>query len=399
MIPKLQHYKGVAGHEAIKTIKKEAETLQDLRIVHMNSTSMGGGVAEILNTLVLLMNDSGLRAGWRVMLGSQSFFKITKGIHNALQGQKIPMSHSRKEVYKEYMKRNAMINHIKDHDIVVIHDPQPCGMVGEYSKKTKWFWRCHIDISNAYQPTLNFLLPYIRKYDGIIISSKAFHIKNVKRPQHMIAPSIDPLSRKNEKLSRAKARAIIRKAGIDVDKPMLTQISRFDPWKDPLGVIRMYEKIREKEDCHLVLMGDMASDDPQGPLMYRKVCEKADKVKDIHLITEKNDVLVNALQQESNVVFQNSVREGFGLTVSEALWKETPVIARPRGGIPLQVIDGKTGYLAKSEAEGVKRAIKLLQDKQLAKELGKQGKDHVQKNFLVTRHLEEYLKLFNKSYT
>jgi len=396
MIPRLDNYKRIAGKKVIRHIRESAEPLKGRHIVHINSTSFGGGVAEILNSLVFLMNDLGIDTGWRVMLGSHSFFNITKNIHNSLQGKKWRITENRKKTYLEYCKRNFMINHLGNHDIVVVHDPQPLGMIDYYSNKKKWLWRCHIDISNPNTETLRFLMPFIKKYEGIIISSKKFRIKYIRKPQTIIHPSIDPLSPKNKKISHNKAKKILAKKGIYLDRPIILQISRFDPWKGYLGVIKMFKKIKEKEDCQLILMGDMAADDPQGPLLYHQIRQIADKVKDIKIITQKNDLLVNVLQRESAFVFQNSIKEGFGLTVSEALLKETPVLGTDVGGIPLQIINNKTGYIIRDRKDGVDKALRLLRDDSLRKRLGKNGHEHVKKNFLITRHLQDYINLFNR---
>lgn len=398
MIPKLNDYKRIVGSKTIENIRKSAEPLNGKHVVHINSTSMGGGVAEILNTLVFLMNDVGINTGWRILLGSHSFFKITKGIHNALQGKKWEMDENRKSIYIDYCKRNSIINHINDHDIVIIHDPQPLGMVQEYKKKTTWLWRCHIDISKPNIETMRFLLPFIKRFDGTIISSKRFRIKYLRKPQFIIHPSIDPLSTKNKKISHEKAKSLLSSRGIDMNKPIISQISRFDPWKDHLGVIKMYQKIRKNKECQLVLMGDMASDDPQGPIIYHRVKQKSEQIPGIQIITEKNDLLVNALQQESAFVFQNSIKEGFALTVSEALWKNTPVIATNVGGIPLQVKNNKTGFLIRNNNEGVKRGLQILGNDKLRSSLGNAGHEHVKNNFLITRHLQDYINLFNKFY-
>jgi trehalose synthase len=396
MIPKLNNYIKIVGKRAVENIKESAEPLKGRHIVHINSSSMGGGVAEILNTLVFLMNDLGIDTGWRTIIGSQSFFKITKGIHNSLQGRRWKMTRSRKGVYLEYCKRNSMINHISKHDIIVAHDPQPLGMIKDYEKKTTWLWRCHIDLSNPNMETLRFLFPFIKKYDGVIISSKRFKIKYLRKPQCIIPPSIDPISQKNKKIGAQKIKNLLSKKGIELDKPVISQISRFDPWKDHMGVIKMYKKIREKEDCQLVLMGDMAVDDPQGPLIYYKVKQKSEQIPGITIITEKNDLLVNALQRASAFVFQNSIREGFALTVSEALWKYTPVLGTNVGGIPLQIKDSETGFIIKDKKDGVKKALSLLKDDKLRIRLGKAGHEHVKKNFLITRHLKDYIDLFNR---
>ena len=243
---------------------------------------------------------------------------------------------------------------------------------------------------------MRFLLPFIKKYEGVIISSKKFRIKSLRKPQSIIPPSIDPLSQKNKKMGASKAKKLLAKKGIDLDKPIISQISRFDPWKDHFGVIRMYKRIKEKHDCQLVLMGDMAGDDPQGPLIYHKVKQKSEQMPDIKIITEKNDLLVNALQSQSACVFQNSIKEGFALTVSESLWKGTPVLGTDVGGIPLQIKNNETGFIIKSEKDGAKKALQILQDEKLRQRLGKQGHEHIKKNFLITRHLQDYINLFNR---
>jgi len=398
MIPKLDNYKKIVGNNVIKQIRGSAEHLQGKHVVHINATSMGGGVAEILNSLVFLMNDVGIDTGWRVVLGSHSFFNVTKKMHNFLQGKKGNMTNNRKSIYLEYCKRNSLINHINEHDVVIAHDPQPLAMIANYNKRNKWIWRCHIDISNPNNQALNFLLPFIKKYDSIVVSSKKFRIKHLRKPQIIIHPSIDPLSVKNKNISHTKAKRLLSKAGIDMDKPIITQIGRFDPWKGHIGVINMFKKIREKEDCQLIFMGDMASDDPQGPALYHKIRQIADQFKDIYTITQKNDLLVNILQRESAFVFQNSLKEGFGLTVAEALWKGTPVLGTIAGGIPLQVINGKTGYIIKNKKDGVNKALNILRDKSLRNKLGKAGHEHVKNKFLITRHLQDYINLLNKIY-
>jgi trehalose synthase len=398
MIPKLKHYKNIVGNNVIENIKKESENLKDKHIVHVNATSNGGGVAEILSTLTFLMNDLGMKTGWRVILGNNDFFKITKKIHNSLQGGKESLTNIEKKTYLDYCKKNSTINHLNKHDIVVIHDPQPLPMILDYNTRSNWIWRCHIDLSKPNKDTYNFLLPYVKKYDGAIISSKKYKMNNLKKPQFIIPPSIDPLSNKNIELSETKRKRILSQNGIDLSKPIISQISRFDPWKDPFGVLKMYEKIKQKKDCQLILMGDMASDDPQGPIIYEKILEKAKTINDIHLITKRDDLLVNAIQKESAVVFQNSKKEGFGLTVSEALWKKTPVISRDVGGISSQLINSKSGYLIKSDIQGIKNTLKLLNNEKLRNKMGEYGHNFIKNNFLITRHLTDYIKLFNKFY-
>jgi trehalose synthase len=397
MIPRLSHYSDIIGSAKTREIRAVGRSLEGRHIVHLNSTSAGGGVAEILNTLVFLMHDVGINTGWRVILGSHSFFKVTKGMHNALQGKPEHLTENRKRIYIEYCKRNALINHLAKHDLVVAHDPQPLGMIANYKTRGKWIWRCHIDLSHPQADTMRFLLPYIKRYDAAIISSEKFRIRGVGLPQSIIPPSIDPLSQKNKEISGHAARSLLEKKGIDPKRPILCQISRFDPWKGQLGVIQAFEKVQKKQDCQLVLMGDMASDDPEGPAIFYKIKQIAEKNKDIHLITEKNDLLVNALQKEAAIVFQNSVKEGFALTVAEALWKKTPVLGTNVGGIPLQVLNGKTGFIINGVDDAATKALLILNDKDTRLAMGRAGHDHVKKNFLITRHLHDYLNLFDRT--
>jgi trehalose synthase len=268
-------------------------------------------------------------------------------------------------------------------------------MIQHYEKRQPWVWRCHIDIKHAAPQIWNFVKPFINRYDGVIVSMDKYKKDDIKPQQHVLTPSIDPLSIKNAPIPPERRRRVLAKRGIDQDRPLITQISRFDPWKDPLGVVKIWQKVKEKVDCQLVLMGDMAADDPEGPVVYQKVRDKVGDDPNVCMITERNDVLVNCLQSDSNVIIQNSIREGFSLTVSEALWKKTPVVATPIGGIPSQVIDGKTGFLIKNADEAAKRCLELINDPALGRKLGENGHEHVKQNFLITRKLEEHIELAN----
>ena len=395
-IPKINDYKKIIGKDDIKELKELAKPFKDMHALHINSSISGGGVTEILNSLTLLMNDLGIKTGWRFIVGSHSFFKVTKLFHDSLQGKPIKLTKSRKDVYEEFSQRNSIINHLEEHDIIVIHDPQPLAMVKHLRRKNHqfWFWRCHIDLSTPYQETLNYLLPFINQYDASIFSLERYKIPHLEIPQFIVNPSIDPLSQKNKSLSEKKATKLLEQKNIPLDKPIITQVSRFDRWKDPLGVIKVFKKIKKKAPCRLVLIGDMAADDPDGSIIFDKVFRQAKEDHDITLITEKNDLLVNALQKMSAVVLQKSIREGFALTVSEALWKGTPVVGTNVGGIPLQIINGKTGFLVENNQEAAARVIQLLKDEKLREELGKTGHEHIKHNFLMTRHLKDYLNLF-----
>lgn len=395
MLRKIDDYKKFVGEGVIETIKESASQLEGKHITNINSTYSGGGVAEILNSLVVLMNTLGIDAGWRLLKGSHSFFDITKKFHNALQGQPIHLSDKKKEIYLVEVERNSLINHLEAHDLVIIHDPQPLAMIAYKKKNQPWLWRCHIDITQTYKPVWDFLLPYIQKYDGMIVSMEKYKKEGLNIPQMIVPPSIDPLTLKNKKMSDGEAEKILSRNGIDMDKPIITQVSRFDKWKNPLGVVKIFERVKKKVNAQLVLMGDMASDDPEGPILYNNIVEKSKKVPDIHLITKKDDGLVNALQRKSSVVLQCSIKEGFALSVTEALWKRAAVVATNVGGIPLQVIHKKTGILVENTIDAAHWCVELINNEALRKELGANGKEHVRNNFLVTRHLQDYLDIFN----
>ena len=391
----LNDYRDIVGDKTVNSIYGAAEPLAGKYVGHLNSTHYGGGVAEILNTLVPLMNDVGINAGWRVLKGSPEFFTVTKKMHNSLQGDNINLSRMKKKVYVNCNEHNSSFTHFEYTDIVIIHDPQPLPFINFEKKKQPWIWRCHIDISKPYMPLWNYLKKFVARYDAMVVSSEKFK-KRLKIPTYLIPPSIDPLNTKNEEVSERTVERFLAKKGIDLDKPVIAQISRYDKWKDPLGVIKAFDIIRKKVDCRLVLLGSMATDDPEGTVIYNEVLRKANHREDITILTEENDFLVNCLQRGATVVMQKSLKEGFGLTVSEALWKETPVVAGAVGGIPLQIINGKTGYLSYGVKDAAKKTLKLLEDEKLRKNIGRQGKEHVGKNFLITRHLLDWLKVMKE---
>lgn len=391
----LKKYKKIIGEKKVREIFEEAAPLNERHFVHVNSTRYGGGVAEILNGLVYLMNDVGMKTGWRVITGTPDFFEITKKFHNAMHGEKINLSPIKKKIFEEYNERNAFIQHIGEHDYVIVHDPQPLPFINHYKKKHSWIWRFHLDSSKPNMQVWNYLKQFVEKYDAAIFSHEKF-VQKLNIPVHIIHPSIDPLNEKNTEVKESKCKKFLSKRGVDLDKPIVSMISRFDKWKDFPGAIQAFKEIKKEVDCKMVLLGNSADDDPEGRAIYDEIKRMVDGDDSITLLTESNAFLVNVMQRSSKIVFQKSIKEGFALTVSEALWKETPVIASNVGGIPLQVIDGKTGYLVNSNEQCAKRAIKLLKNEKLRKRLGKQGKEHVRKNFLVTRHLMDYIKLFKE---
>jgi trehalose synthase len=398
----LEAYREIVGDNIIDSVYEAAYPIKDRHIVHVNSTYQGGGVAELLNTLVLLMNDIGVDTGWRILHGSPDFFNITKKFHNTLQGSEINLTDKKKRIYEEMNENFSRFTHL-DHDLVFIHDPQPLPLIQYYEKNQPWVWRLHIDLSKlneSGQHLFSYLKSFIMRYDAMIVSMESYK-KDIPLRQQIIQPSIDPLSAKNEKLSANTIDRYLRKFGIDRDKPLITQVSRFDRFKDPEGVIRVYKKVKEKVDCRLVLIGSMAIDDPESEEIYRRMLRDYGQDPDIVLISATNDILVNALQGESACVIQKSIREGFALTVSEALWKGTPVVGSNVGGIPAQIADGKNGFLVNPTdyEECADRVVRILKDEELAARMGEAGHDVVKERFLVTRHLLEYVRLFNSLFS
>jgi trehalose synthase len=395
----LEDYRKIVGEEVICQIHRKAHPLYGKHVVHINSTYQAGGVAEMLSGLIPLMNDIGIDTGWRILHGYPDFFSITKKFHNGLQGQKINLSEMKMDLYQSTNEVFALYTHI-DHDCVIIHDPQPLPLIKFYNKRQPWIWRCHVDLSTPDDELWDFLKYFILRYDSVVISSEIYKKKELPVDQRIIHPIIDPLSAKNMELCQEDVDKYLEKFNIPTDKPIITQISRFDKWKDPVGVVEIFKLVKKEIDCRLVLCGSMASDDPEGWTIYEDVVAHADSLiddKELILITSENNILVNALQRTAGVVLQKSTREGFALTVSEALWKETPVIGANVGGIPLQIQDGYNGYLVDpKDYEGTaQRVIQILKDPKLAKKLGKNGRETVRRKFLVTRLLSDWLDVLN----
>ncbi|MDD5680967.1 MAG: glycosyltransferase, partial [Candidatus Omnitrophica bacterium] len=365
------------------------------RIQNINSTFSGGGVAEILSRLVPLSNQLGIDARWDVIEGNDAFFDVTKKFHNALHGRDENISDDDFEIFIQTSQKNIAQMRL-DADIYFIHDPQPVMLISRKTElQAKWIWRCHIDVSHPNQRVWEFLYQHVCKYDAAVFSAPAFSPKLPIR-QFLISPSIDPLSDKNKELSKAQIEAVLNKYGLDAEKPMVVQVSRFDYLKDPLGVIEAFEMVRKGFDCQLVLAGGTATDDPESAKVLGEVRDSANNNPNIKilLIPSGSDIEINALQRAATVIFQKSIREGFGLTISEALWKSKPVVATAVGGIPLQIRNKYTGLLCHS-VDGAAYALKqLLSNPDLASQLGKNGREHVKQNFLITRHLKEYLLLF-----
>lgn len=388
-----------------ETQEEMARLLQNLKgkkIAMVNATEFGGGVAEILHSLIPLMQDMGLEIDWWIMHGEKDFFNVTKAFHNCLQGDDACLEQQTIDTFFKYSQMNAEKILNWEYDFVVIHDPQPIGLVAwrKSPETARWIWRCHIDTSTPNPDYWNFLQHYIKQYDAAIFTMKEFVGEGLDMDRlYFITPPIDPLSHKNIPLEKEEAQRIIDRFGIDSKRPLISQISRFDPWKDPLGVIEVYKIVRKEfPSVQLALVGSMASDDPEGWDYLYMALRRAGEDYDIKIVTNFNGVSnleVNAFQTASDIILQKSIKEGFGLTVSEALWKGTPVIGGNTGGIRLQIEDGVTGYLVDTVEECAEKVLTLLRNPALAEEMAAAGYEKVRKEFLITTNIFKYLKLFN----
>jgi trehalose synthase len=398
----LTDYATIATRGLMEEIRRLAEPLAGKRVVHLSATAFGGGVAEILYTLVPLMQSAGLETEWRIIRGSDEFFNVTKTIHNGIQGNPQGLDPAQREIFRRYQQQNAAEFDGADYDYVVVHDPQPVGMVDHRSSDgAKWVWRGHIDFSTPNWDVLDVLLPSIKRYDAAIFHLREYVPKVAGLPICYIwPPAIDPLAPKNMALSAEDAAYIVDQFGIDVERPLLTQVSRFDPWKDPLGVIDAYRIVKESyHDVQLALVGSMAHDDPEGWEFYDQTVSYAADDPDIYILSNLNNVgsvEVNAFQVHSAAVIQKSIREGFGLTVSEALWKTRPMVAGKVGGIVTQIQDGATGWLVDSATECATACVEILAEPGAARDRARAGKEYVRRNFLTPRLLRDWLVLFNR---
>jgi len=386
----LSDYSGIAPKGDITLIQKLAERLQGRTFLHVNSTKAGGGVAEILQRMIPLLKGVGVNARWDVIEGDQEFFNMTKKVHNTLQGDSAPIDDRAWEHHREVNLRNAGKMDLEA-DCVLIHDPQPAPLVEQRTDR-HWIWRCHIDISRPQAATWDRLRPYVEKYDMAIFSVSKF-AQAIEPDKFLIPPSIDPLSEKNRDLEPEEIQEVMDHYQIPRDKPILLQISRFDRFKDPTGVIQAYRLVKKYNDCRLVLAGGAATDDPEGEMVLQEVMDFASNDPDIHilLLPPFSDREVNALQRAADIVFQKSLKEGFGLTVTEAMWKEKPVIGGNVGGIPLQIIHRATGFLVDSVEGAAFRTKQFLNNPEMRERMGQRGREHVRSNFLLTRQMRDYL--------
>jgi trehalose synthase len=390
----LDDYAAIVGPEVIGQLHRLAERLGPRRFININSTRTGGGVAEILTRTVPLFNQLGLDTRWEIIQGDQEFFEITKGMHNALQGLKVNFTPAMVKHYQEVNRENAR-KFTWEADTVVVHDPQPAYLITDLRSRAKqWIWRCHIDASRPHLPVWRMLREVVKQYDASVFSMDRF-AQNLPHPQYLIHPSIDPLSEKNRELTPAEIQAVLDRLGIPRDKPIILQVSRFDTFKDPLGVIQAFRLVQRHTPCRLILAGGEATDDPEGAEVYARVVEAAGGDQDIHLLMLPSDAHhdINALQRAADIIVQKSTREGFGLTVTEAMWKGKPVVGGAVGGIVLQLQDYSTGFLVHSPEGCAFRIRYLLHHPEIARRMGHLAREFVRNRFLITRNMRDNLTL------
>lgn len=394
----LADYTSLVGRPLVDETRELAAPLEGRKILHLSATAFGGGVSEILYSLVPLMRDAGLDAHWQVIMGREEFFNVTKLLHNALQGDPQSLNAEQWSIFERYNIMNAG-GLEEGWDAIVVHDPQPAAIRRNAPDAAKrWIWRCHIDLSTPNTEALERIVPLVNEYDATVWHMERYVPEGVNGKVNIVPPAIDPLSPKNMALSPEDATYVCDQFGVDVDRPMICQVSRFDPWKDPIGVIDTYRQVTERfPEVQLALVGSLATDDPQGWEFFNRTFEYAAGDSDIHILNNLNNVgaiEVNAFQSQADVVMQKSIREGFGLTVTEALWKVRPTVAGNVGGIPLQIEDGASGYLVNSPEEAAERCIGILSDPELGRRLGRAGKEHTRTHFLTPRLLRDWLRIF-----
>ncbi len=392
----IEEYSQYVDKSIIREIEILAKRLENVKILHVNSTKEGGGVAEILMRLVPLMRELGIKVDWKVIKGNKEFFRTTKKLHNLLHLPQGDTLNSYDLVnYLQTTYENLREIDTENYDVVFIHDPQPMGLVVKKLKGQRWVWRCHIDTSTPERRAWEFIEGFLNAYDAVVFHLPEFANKGIKIPTFIIPPSIDPLHHKNVELDAKRIEEVLEKLGINREKPVLLQVSRFDRLKDPLGVYRAYRIVKEKYDCCLVLAGSFAPDDPEGEEVYTEVINATAEDKDVYVLNLPPDshIEINALQRHATVVLQKSIKEGFGLVVAEAMWKGKAVIGGNTGGIKSQIVEGITGYLVNTPEGAAYRAKQLLADSRLREQMGKRAKEYVRQRFLIPRHLRDYLLL------
>jgi trehalose synthase len=387
----LEQYEPLIGAAASERIAAKADLVRTMRVAHISSTFYGGGVTELLTPLTLMMNATGIETDWHLIQGTPGFFGCTKKLHNALQGQALDFSDAERMIYEQVVFENATRLHLDDCDAIIVHDPQPLSLITHFAdREMPWLWQCHVDLSSPYAPVWSYLRQYIEQYNAAIFSLPEYG-QNIQIDQQFVTPAIDPFSAKNREMSDREVREFLGNYKIPTDRPLVTQISRFDRWKDPMGVIEAFRKARKQVDCTLVLVGNNASDDPEGGKILETIEDIADE--GIIVLAVDDPTLVNALQRAAAVVLQKSTREGFGLTVTEAMWKGAAVIGGDVGGIRHQIKDEWNGFLVSTPDQAAARMVQLLKDLGLRKQIGSRAKESVRQKFLMSRLLEDWLDL------
>ena len=389
----LESYEPLIGRERIERILKKADTIRDLHVVHVSSTFYGGGVTEILTPLTLLMNTIGIETGWRMIQGTPAFFNITKKLHNALQGSAIHLTSEEIRLFEQITFENAIRLHVEDRDIIIVHDPQPLALISQFPERTSpWIWQCHVDLSEPHPQTWNYIRKFVEQYQTAVFSLPEYR-QQLANEQCFIAQAINPFSEKNCDLSDEQILECLARHQIPIDRPIIVQVSRFDPWKDPVGVIEAFRKASKEVDCTLVLLGNLALDDPEAGMVLETIRKSADD--HVIVLTVDDATLVNALQRKATVVLQKSTREGFGLTVTEAMWKGAAVVGGNVGGIRRQITDGENGFLVDSVDQAAQRIVQIIKNPGLRERLGTRAKETVRQNFLMSRLVEDWIDLLS----
>jgi trehalose synthase len=389
----LESYEPLIGRERIERILRKADKIRDLHIVHVSSTFYGGGVTEILTPLTLIMNTIGIETGWRMIQGTPAFFNITKKLHNALQGSAIHLTSEEIRLFEQITFENAIRLHIEDRDVIIVHDPQPLALISQFPERVSpWIWQCHVDLSEPHPQTWDYIRKFVELYHAAVFSLPEYR-QQLATQQRFIAPAINPFSEKNCDLSDEQILECLARHQIPIDRPIIVQVSRFDPWKDPVGVIEAFRKASKEVDCTLVLLGNLALDDPEASIVLETIRKSADD--HIIVLTVDDATLVNALQSKATVVLQKSTREGFGLTVTEAMWKGAAVVGGNVGGIRRQITDGESGFLVDSVDQAAQRIVQIIKNPDLRERLGTRAKETVRQNFLMSRLVEDWIDLLS----
>jgi trehalose synthase len=387
----LEQYEPLIGAAAVERIAAKADLVRTMRVAHISSTFYGGGVTELLTPLTLMMNAMGIETDWHLIQGTPGFFGCTKKLHNTLQGENLEFSDAEKTIYEQVVFENATRLHLDDCDAIVAHDPQPLPLITHFAdREMPWLWQCHVDLSSPHAPVWAYLRQFIEQYNAAVFSLPEYG-QDIKIDQQFVTPAIDPFSAKNREMADQEIREFLNNYKIPTDRPLVTQISRFDRWKDPMGVIEAFRKAKKQVDCTLVLVGNNASDDPEGGKILETIEDVADE--GIIVLAVDDPTLVNALQRAAAVVLQKSTREGFGLTVTEAMWKGAAVIGGDVGGIRHQIKDEWNGFLVSTPDQAAARMVQLLKDPGLRKQIGSRAKESVRQKFLMSRLLEDWLDL------